>query len=135
MSTSEVTAPEQWTRQQRLSLFALCVALFANSFSMTVLFPFGAKRAHCRLHLCMPRGRVAKAPAMLSAVGFMVKHMGVTQDDTEVGFSAGYIAGAFMFGRIPGRCVPGPVSQALCPRPSLLPALPRGSRVHARRNT
>lgn len=35
----------------------------------------------------------------------MVKHMGITQDDTQVGFTAGYIAGAFMFGRIPGRCV------------------------------
>jgi hypothetical protein len=54
------------------ALAALCIALFANSYSLSNPFPY---------------------------VGFMVKYMGMTEDDKEVGFYAGYVMSAFMFGR------------------------------------
>jgi MFS family permease len=54
------------------ALTALCIVLFANSYALSNPFPY---------------------------VGFMVKYFGLTEDDREVGFYAGYVMSAFMFGR------------------------------------
>ncbi|CAB1117720.1 unnamed protein product [Ectocarpus sp. CCAP 1310/34] len=55
-----------------LPMLALAIGLVSHSYSLSSLFPY---------------------------VGYMVQHLGVTDDKDEAGYYAGYLASAFMVGR------------------------------------
>ena len=59
--------------RRRLPIAALCFALFASSISITNVFPY--------------------AP-------FMVKHFGMTEDDADLGYYAGYLSSAYSLGSV-----------------------------------
>ena len=56
-----------------MPLWALCLALFANAVTVANVFPY--------------------APAM-------VKHLGLTDDERELGFYAGFLMTAFQLGQL-----------------------------------
>ena len=57
----------------RKPIMTLCFAMFANSVALTNVFPYA---------------------------GFMILHYGLTDDETEVGFFAGWLMTSFMAGRL-----------------------------------
>ena len=57
----------------RKPIMTLCFAMFANSVALTNVFPYA---------------------------GFMILHYGLTEDETKVGFFAGYLMTSFMAGRL-----------------------------------
>ena len=57
----------------RKPIMTLCFAMFANSVALTNVFPYA---------------------------GFLVLHYGLTEDETRVGFYAGYLMTSFMAGRL-----------------------------------
>ena len=61
------------TAYSRKPIMTLCFAMFANSVALTNVFPYA---------------------------GFMILHYGLTEDETRVGFYAGYLMTSFMAGRL-----------------------------------
>jgi MFS family permease len=61
------------TPYSRKPIMTLCFAMFANSVALTNVFPYA---------------------------GFMILHYGLTDDETRVGFYAGYLMTSFMAGRL-----------------------------------
>ncbi|CAM9579188.1 unnamed protein product [Ectocarpus fasciculatus] len=56
-----------------LPMLAIAIGLVSHSYALTSLFPY---------------------------VGYMVQHLGVTDDKDEAGYYAGYVSSAFMVGRV-----------------------------------
>ena len=61
------------TPYSRKPIMTLCFAMFANSVALTNVFPYA---------------------------GFMILHYGLTEDETKVGFFAGWLMTSFMAGRL-----------------------------------
>eukprot|EP01006_Ploeotia_vitrea_P016733 TRINITY_DN47579_c0_g1_i1.p1 TRINITY_DN47579_c0_g1~~TRINITY_DN47579_c0_g1_i1.p1 ORF type:complete len:554 (-),score=235.31 TRINITY_DN47579_c0_g1_i1:40-1701(-) len=78
------------------AMLALAMALFSNACSVTVLFPF---------------------------VYFMVRDFQMTDNDQEIGYYAGYIASAFMLGRVLSSFMWGSISDRHGRRPVIFVGL------------
>ena len=61
------------TAYSRKPIATLCFAMFANSVALTNVFPYA---------------------------GFLVMHYGLTEDETQVGYYAGWLMTSFMAGRL-----------------------------------
>ena len=61
------------TPYSRKPIMTLCFAMFANSVALTNVFPYA---------------------------GFLVMHYGLTEDETQVGYYAGWLMTSFMAGRL-----------------------------------